>query len=148
MASIEPDNDNQDVTVCKKFIEDTCGCTLAKGSPCSATFPLEHYVTHPMQAAELTHNELDLEILGSLMSIINTGNNTGNNIKDGAHKPVKRKRTFLSFQHNGYQVCQVTYRFLFGIGKHRLKAIKAHYLSHGMTVRAHGNAGKLPHNVT
>ena len=144
MASIEPDNDNQDVTVCKKFIEDTCGCTLAKGSPCSATFPLEHYVTHRMQAAELTHNELDLVILGSLMSIINTGNN----IKDGAHKPVKRKRTFLSFQHNGYQVCQVTYRFLFGIGKHRLKAIKAHYLSHGMTVRAHGNAGKLPHNVT
>ena len=70
-----------------------------------------------MQAAELTHNELDLVILGSLMSIINTGNN----IKDGAHKPVKRKRTFLSFQHNG---CQVTYQFLFGIGKHRLKAVR------------------------
>ena len=97
-----------------------------------------------MQAAELTHNELDLVIMGSLMSIINTDSN----INDGAHnKPVKRKRTSLSFQHNGYQVCQVTYRFLFGIGKHRLKAIEAHYLSHGMTPRVHGNTGKLPHNV-
>ena len=87
MATNEPDNDNQDVTVCKKLIEDSYGCKLAKGSPCSGTFPLEHYyVTHRMQAAALTHIELDLVILCSLMSIINTGN-----IKDGAHKPVKRK---------------------------------------------------------
>ena len=42
-------------------------------------------MTHHMQAAKLTHDELDLVIMGSLMSLINTGNN----IKDGAHKPVK-----------------------------------------------------------
>ena len=101
------------MTLCKTFIENTYGCKLAKGSPCSGTFPLENYATHRMQAAELAHDELDLVILGSLMSIINTDSN----IKDGAHKPVKRKRTFLSFQHNGHQVCQITYRFLFGIGK-------------------------------
>ena len=82
--------------------------------------------------------------MGSLISVVNMGDN----IKDGKHKPVKRKQTFCGFQHNGYQVCQVTYRFLFGIGKHRLKAIKAHYISNGLSVRTHGNAGKLPHNVT
>ena len=60
--------------------------------------------------------------MGSLMSVVNKGDN----IKDGKHKKVKRKRTFCNFQHNGEQVCQVTYRFLLGIGKHRLKAINAH----------------------
>ena len=78
------------------------------------------------------------------MSVVNRNDN----IKDGTHKPVKRKRTFISFHHNGHQVCQVTYRFLLGIGKHRLKALKAHYLSNGLTVCIHGNTGKLPHNVT
>ena len=78
------------------------------------------------------------------MSVVNKGDN----IKDGKHKTVKRKRTFCNFQHNGDQVCQVTYRFLLGIGKHRLKAIKSHFLSNGLSLRIHGNTGRLPHNVT
>ena len=78
------------------------------------------------------------------MSVVNMGDN----IKDGQHKPVKRKHTFCNFQHNGYQVCQVTYRFLLGIGKHRLKAIKAHLLANGLAVHTHKNTGKTPHNVT
>jgi len=144
LVSLGPNNNNPDVQVCKTFIEHTCKCTLAKGSPCSSVFPLEHYVSHRIQAADLTHDELDLVILGSLTSVVNTADN----IKDGKHKPVKRKRTFCNFQHNGQQVCQQTYRFLFGIGKHRLKTIKAHYISNGLAVRTHGNSGSLPHNVT
>lgn len=137
-------NNNPDVEICKAFVNNTCGCTLAKGSPCSSIFPLDYYVSHRLQAADLTHNELDLVIMGSLMSVVNKGND----IKDGKHKPVKRKRTLCNFQHNGHPVCQVTYRFLLGIGKHRLKAIKAHFLSNGLSLRIHGNTGKLPHNVT
>lgn len=137
-------NNNPDVEICKAFVNNTCGCTLVKGSPCSSIFPLEYYVSHRLQAADLTHNELDLVIMGSLMSVVNKGND----IKDGKHKPVKRKRTLCNFQHNGHPVCQVTYRFLLGIGKHRLKAIKAHFLSNGLSLRIHGNTGKLPHNVT
>ena len=130
--------------MCKAFITKTCSCTLAKGSPCSTLFTLDFYASHRLQAADLTHNELDLVIMGSLMSVVNMGNN----IKDGKHKPVKRKRTFCNYQLHGHQVCQVTYRFLLDIGKHRLKAIKAHFLSNGLTPRIHGNTGKLPHNVT
>lgn len=140
----EPDNDNPDVQVCKAFIENTCGCTLAKGSPCSSIFPLDYYISHRLQAADLTHSELDLVMMGSLMSFVSMSDN----IKDGHHKPVKRKHTFCNYQHNGNQVCQVTYRFLLGVGKHRLKAIKAHLLSNGLAVRTHKNTGKIPHNVT
>ena len=142
--SISVSNSNPDVEACKAFVTKTCGCTVAKGSPCSSLFPLDYYISHRLQATELTHNELDLVIMGSLMSVVNMGGN----IKDGKHKPVKRKRTFCNFQHNGHQVCQVTYRFLLGIRKHRLKAIKAHFLSNGLSLRIHGNTGKLPHNVT
>lgn len=130
--------------MCKAFLTKSCGCTLAKGSPCSSLFSLDYYISHRLQAADLSHNELDLVIMGSLMSVVNTANS----IKDGRHKSVKRKRTFCNFHHNGYQVCQVTYRFLFGIGKHRLKAIKAHFLENGLTLRIHGNTGRLPHNAT
>lgn len=130
--------------MCKTFVENACGCTLVKGSPCSNSFPSDYYISHRLQTADLTHNELDLVIMGSLTSVVNMGDN----IKDGKHKPVKRKHTFCNFHYNGHQVCQVTYRFLFGIRKHRLKAIKAHLLSNGLTLRTHGNTGKLPHNVT
>lgn len=135
---------NSDVEVCRAFLTKSCGCSLAKGNPCSGLFSLEYCVSHRLQTADLTHNELGLVIMGSLMSIVNMGES----IKDGKHKPVRRKRTFCNFQHNGHQVCQVTYRFLLGIGKHRLKAIKAHLLTNGLTPRIHGNTGKLPHNVT
>ena len=142
--SISVSTNNPDVEVCKAFVTKTCGCTIAKGSPCSSLFSLDYYISHRLQATELTHNELDLVIVGSLMSVVNMGDN----IKDGKHKSVKRKRTFCDFQHNGHRVCQVTYRFLLGIGKHRLKAIKAHFLSNGLSLRIHGNTGKLPHNGT
>ena len=72
----------------------------------------------------------------------------GDRIKDVTHKPVKRKGTFIIFNHNAHHVCQVTCRFLHGIGKHRLKALKAHCLLNGLAVQTHGNTGKLPHNGT
>ena len=117
---------------------------MANGSPCSTIFSLDYYISHRLRVADLSHNELDLVIMGSLCSVVNMGDN----VKDGKHKPVKRKHIFSSFQHNGHHICQATYRFLFCIGKHRLKAIKAHLLSNGLTVHIHGNKGKLPHNVT
>ena len=31
---------------CVKFIETTCGCTLADGKPCSTLIPLQYYVEY------------------------------------------------------------------------------------------------------
>lgn len=125
-------------------MERTCGCHLVNGSPCSSVFSLDHYVSHRSQASLLTRNELDLVLIGSMMSLVNTQPDR----KGGKHKPTKRSRTFTTFLHNGQHVCQQTFRFFLGIGKDRLAAVKESYLSNGLTTRVHGNAGRLPHNVT
>ena len=136
--------ENDDEHKCKLFIENTCGCRLDNGSPCSSLFSLDEYVSHRSQASLLNHNELDLVIIGSVMCLVNTHPNR----KSGKHKTTKRKRSFTTFLHNGQHVCQKTYQFFLGIGKDRLTAVKESYLSNGLSTRVHGNAGKLPHNAT
>lgn len=144
-GSNEFNEDDPVEQTCKTFMEQTCGCTMGtKGSPCSSLFPLKYYVARKQQVAELTSKELDLLIMGSLMSVVNTQDD----IKDGRHKLSKRKRTFCCFQIDGQRVCQVTYRFLLGIGNHRLKSIKSHLKHNGLTPRVNGNTRKLPHNTT
>ena len=34
---------------CVKFVETTCGCTLADGKPCSTLLPLQYYVEYRAQ---------------------------------------------------------------------------------------------------
>ena len=146
-ASNEPPTcagNDDDTDKCKMFIERTCGCRLANGSPCSSLFSVDEYASHHYQASLLTRNELDLVLTGSMMSLVNTQSNTSS----GKHKPTKRSRTFTNFLHGGQHVCQQTYRFFLGIGKDRLTAVKQNYLSNGLATRVHGNAGRLPHNVT
>ena len=61
-------------------------------------------------------------------------------IVDGRHKPAKRRKVSSSHMHNGYKVCKTMYAFLYGVRKkHRLEAIKKHYLEHGMETRVHKN---------
>ena len=38
--------ENDDEHKCKLFIENTCGCCLDNGSPCSSLFSLDEYVSH------------------------------------------------------------------------------------------------------
>ena len=95
-------NNNPDVEICKAFINNTCGCTLVKGTTCSSIF----HASHRLQASGLGNN-----------GILNV---SCKQHQDGKHKACEKECTFCN-----YQVCQVTYRFLLGIGKHRLKAIKA-----------------------
>ena len=76
-----------DAPVCEKFTEDTCGCTKADGKPCSTLFSLEHYIELRAQASFLTHDELDLVLMGSIISTIMT-----DDIAWCRHKPAKRSR--------------------------------------------------------
>ena len=57
-----------DEKMCQEFIEQTCGCKKASGRPCSSQFSLEYYFERRAQASLLTRNELDLVMLGSIMS--------------------------------------------------------------------------------
>ena len=131
-----------DYEVCVQFYERTCGCQKADGKPCSSLFTLEHFFDMRSQASLMTHQELDLVLLGSLMTTLHDHDTTA---ARGRHKPAKRTKVTSHFMHNGYHVCIKTFAFLFGIGaNHRIKAIRKHYLENGMEPRVHKNTKRLP----
>ena len=129
---------------CKGFIERTCGCSINKGSPCSSPIPLEAYVNHRAEAAGLTRDQLDLVLVGAVMSVLNTNEIT----HDKTHKFKGRQRIYSHYLFGGQRVCRHTFQFLLDVGKDRLQAIKASYMENGLTTRIHGNTKRLPHNVT
>ena len=136
----DPQQANEDE--CTKFVRDTCGCKLLEGDqPCSSLFTAEYYRDVRAQAAFLTNEQLDMAILGSIMATTNTSSN----IIHGRHKIEKRSRPRTEHLHNGHNVCVATFAFLHGIGpKHRLQAIKKHYMEYGLAVREHKNTKRLP----
>ena len=76
-----------DKELCTAFVQKTCGCTKANGKPCSTLFPVEHYIQHRTQASLLTRQELDLVLLGSIMTTVLDRDS----IVDGRHIPAKRR---------------------------------------------------------
>lgn len=143
-TSSGPDIPHQptEVQLCKNFIEATCGCKKAKGKPCSSLFPLDHYVDLRAQSSFLSHDELDLALLGCIMCTVITDDY----VRDGRHKPVKRRRTSISFIHHSHDICKTTFCFLYGVGRRRIMALKESYLANGLETRIHGNKKQLPHN--
>ena len=124
-----PGGIESDVELCAEFVRKTCGCAKADGKPCSTLFSVEHYIEHRSLASLLTRQELDLVLLGSIMTTVMDRDS----IVDGRHKQAKRKKISSCHMHNGYKVCKSTYAFLYGVRtKHRLENIKKHYLEHGM----------------
>jgi len=142
IPSIEIPSESSDVKLCQEFVERTCGCDLANGKPCSGLFSLEHYIILRAQSSFLTHDELDLTLLGTIMSTINMDDS----IRDGRHKPAKRKRITMAYMHQAHEICKTTFLFLYGIGKKRLMAVKNSYMTNGLENRMHGNTKRLPHN--
>lgn len=133
-----------DEKVCREFIEQTCGCKKASGRPCSSQFSVEYYFERRAQASLMTRNELDLVMLGSIMS----STRVDDDVIHGRHKPVKRQRPRANYMHNGCVVCKVTFGFIFGVGmKHKIDGIRRHYLEEGLTTRVHKNSKLRPHNA-
>ena len=131
-----------ELSKCAEFVRLTCGCSKADGKPCSGLFSEEHYAELRAQAYFLTHEQLDLVILGSIMATIHK-----DDISHGRHKPAKRQKTMMTYMHHGHHLCVRTYNFLHGIGSHRVKHVKASYLMHGLATRVHGNSNKAPANT-
>ena len=144
--SLQPTDEilNGDEQKCKEFIERTCGCTINKGSPCSSLIPLDTYVCHRAEAAGLTRDQLDLVLIGAVMSVLNTNEKTF----DKNHRSKGRQRIYSNYLFGGQRVCRRSFQFLVGVGKDQLQAIKASYMENGLTTRIHGNTKRLPHNVT
>ena len=90
----------------------------------------DHFRSVRCQMTELTHDELDLVVMGQVMA--------------GCFSAEKQERgkSYTAFHHNGRRICQKTFLFLHTIGYWRFKALKARYKDSGVVARVHGNKGK------
>ena len=130
-----------ELSKCEKFLVETCGCTLADGAPCSTLFKQQYIMDTRAQCFFLSRDQLDMLILGSVVCTICEDDDVG---VRSSHKPTKRQRTTIEYVHKAYSVCRKTFTFLHGISKHKLHAIKDHFLDNGISPREHGNTGKQP----
>ena len=103
--------DPTELHLCEEFLDKTYGCKKVKGKPCSGLFTLDHYIDLRAQSSFLMHDELDLVLLGCIMCTVITDEC----IRDGRHKPVKRRRTSITFMHHAHELCKKTFGFLYGV---------------------------------
>ena len=54
------------ICLCVEFYENACRCSKADGNLCSMLFHLDHYEELRAQSYIMTHDELDLALMGSL----------------------------------------------------------------------------------
>ena len=59
----------------------------------------------------------------------------------------ERRRTTTKFLHHQNSICQKTFTFLHAVGSKHYKALKHHYIHHGLVPRIHGNTGKPTANA-
>ena len=81
------------------------------------------------QMSELTHDELDLVVMGQVMAGCFSAE---------TFRKQERSKSFAVFHHSGTRICQKTFLFLHAMGYSHFKAIKAN----GVVTRVHGNKGK------
>ena len=100
------------------------------------------------QCALLSRNKLDVVILGSIM---HTTLDDYHCVKDGRHKGAKRDKASSNFMHHGFNVCKVTYAFLYGLGvNHWILAIQKHCQENGLehcTLNIYKQLPSQPHHL-
>ena len=90
------DVDKLEERTCDEFLKNGCGCT----SKCSSYFDEGYIRSIRNEMAELSRNELDLLIMGELLTSIQNGPMTSA-LK---HLPVERKYTHTIYYHNRHKV--------------------------------------------
>ena len=148
LAAVQPDPDGlalEEERRVHQFLTDGCGCSFSRAG-CSQRYTPGYYLDIRGQCQELTHLELDMAILGQLMAIVNTSEQTVHASKH-RHTPEARKRSRATFFHQGERVCRRTFCFIHSISKKRLEHLKSSLLTNGLTPRVHGNTRRMPHNA-
>ena len=119
-----------------QFAQDGCKCDLGPNKrPCCTTISVEHFRSVRCQMLELTHDELDLVVMGQVMAGCFSG-------ETSLHRGQQRGKSYTTFTHQGQRICQKTFLFLHTMGYWRFKAIKANYIANGVVARVHGGTGK------
>ena len=137
VTTVPIDQRDLDVTeeqLIQEFVRDGCKCDLGPSrTPCSSSITVDHLRAVRCQMADLTHDELDLVVMGQVMAGC---------FSSATFRKEERSRSFTIFHHNGARICQKTFLFLHTMGYGRFKAIKASFVANGVLPRVHGNTGK------
>lgn len=99
-------------SIVDKFLRRGCGCQTWNGRQCSIQFSIDHVQQVRASCLELTHNELDMAILGQLAATTHTSDK----VVQCHHAVRDRKRSYTTHYHQGLQVCSNMFRFLHTVG--------------------------------
>ena len=97
------------------------GCSCAK--KCSFQFSSQYIHDMRNHCFDLSHNELDMVILGQLAASTNTSDGV---VVSSRHHQKDRERVYTTYYHAGRVVCAKTFRFLHTIGIKRLRNLSQH----------------------
>ena len=126
--------DEAEEQLIQQFVRDGCKCDYGPNhSPCCTSISADHFRSVRCQMTELTHDELDLVVMGQVMAGCFSAE---------TFRGQERGKSYTLFHHNGRRICQKTFLFLHTIGYWRFKALKASYKDSGVVARIHGNKGK------
>lgn len=125
-----------------RFMAGGCSCKLANGEPCHKSFSPLTYRAMRDECRALTHDELDLVVMGQLRALTQNDDTT----QKTRATNVTRERSSTQFRFGGHRVCINTFCFLHSMSQKRLKNIKASWLKNGVAPRT--RARHVPHNTT
>ena len=126
--------DEAEEQLIQQFVRDGCKCDYGPNhSPCCTSISADHFRSVRCQMTELTHDELDLVVMGQVMAGCFSAE---------TFRGQERGKSYTLFHHNGRRIYQKTFLFLHTIGYWRFKALKASYKDSGVVARVHGNKGK------
>lgn len=128
--------DVEEEELIKTFVDRGCSCDLGPNkTPCCKSFSVEHYLSLRCAFAEMTHDELDLIVMGQIMATCLPSSSADSS-------SVEKTRNIMKYYHQGVAVCRRTFLFIHNIGLKRFKNIKSSYHNHGPAARVHGNKGR------
>ena len=111
VTTVPIDQRDLDVTeeqLIQEFVRDGCKCDLGSSrTPCSSSITVDHLRAVRCQMADLTHDELDLVVMGQVMAGC---------FSSATFRKLERSRSFTIFHHNGARICQKAFLFLHTMG--------------------------------
>lgn len=129
--------DVEEEELIKTFIDRGCSCDLGPHkTPCCKSFSVDHYLSLRCAFAEMTHDELDMIVMGQVMATCHLSSTA-----ESSEAP-EITRNIMRYYHQGVAVCRRTFLFIHNIGLKRFKNVKASYHRHGPAARVHGNKGR------
>ena len=120
------------------FVTEGCQCHLDHNEPCNQQFGPDVYIRTWEACRKLSHEQLDMHILGQLSACVDMSSETAHS---ASHHHTRQDQTdsHTEFRHAGKRVCHTIFQFFHGVGKWRVKALKVNLMEYGLTPCVHGN---------